>query len=360
MRQNSMLGSVAKYASKGIRRPQRLRGSQPTAQQDTENKDFPLEHLQALIGAATSWRDKALWLLLAASGIRTSEARNMLLEDVAPEEQRVYVIDPNGRRFKPPPTVLEQSRFKGRAIAATYLFPPLRQWFFDALEQYLKLEYVPTGDGYLFQYVEPARRGDQMKTFDDYRTFSQRARTVIGPLVVDLLAAGQNVVMDFPANTRVTRAWFRSLFESAGADNLLHSRRLAADQGDSQGLLDDQRGSLPVMARASRSTAYFSTGRLSSETSAFSPAFSCTRRRRRSASWAPRIQPGSRIGSSWGVARLRSTTGGRIPRRRRSHSNSRRASLIRGFWSSADLANPHSLATSSRDRTPRLAMALRP
>ena len=71
--------------------------------------------------------------------------------------------------------------------------------------------------------------GDRMKTFDDYRTFSQRARTVIGPLVVDLLVAGQNVVMDFPANTRVTRAWFRSLFESAGADNLLHYLE-AADQ----------------------------------------------------------------------------------------------------------------------------------
>jgi predicted kinase len=64
--------------------------------------------------------------------------------------------------------------------------------------------------------------GDQMKTFDDYVKLSQRARTVVGPLVVDLLAAGQNVVMDFPANTRGTRAWFRSLFESAGADNVLH------------------------------------------------------------------------------------------------------------------------------------------
>lgn len=63
---------------------------------------------------------------------------------------------------------------------------------------------------------------DQMKTFDDYLKFSQRGRSVVGPLVVDLLAAGQNVVLDFPANTRASRAWFRSLYESAGAGNVLH------------------------------------------------------------------------------------------------------------------------------------------
>jgi hypothetical protein len=33
---------------------------------------------------------------------------------------------------------------------------------------------------------------------------------------------GQNVVMDYPANTRISRAWFRSLYESAGAAHVLH------------------------------------------------------------------------------------------------------------------------------------------
>jgi len=163
MRQNSMLGSVAKYAAKGIRRPRRMRTSGAEVQADVENKAFPIEHLTSLIDAATSWRDKALWLLLAASGIRTSEARNLLLEDVLPDEQKVYVIDPSRRRFIPPKDVLEKPRFKGRTIAATYLFPPLRQKFFYALEQYLKFEYVPTAipgePCFLFQYVEPRRRG---------------------------------------------------------------------------------------------------------------------------------------------------------------------------------------------------------
>jgi predicted kinase len=64
--------------------------------------------------------------------------------------------------------------------------------------------------------------GERMKTFDDYRLYAQRARSVVGPLVVDLLAAGQNVVLDYPANTKAGRAWFRSLFEAAGATHVLH------------------------------------------------------------------------------------------------------------------------------------------
>lgn len=64
--------------------------------------------------------------------------------------------------------------------------------------------------------------GDRMKTFDDYRAYSQRLKTVVGPLVVDLLTAKQNVVLDYPANTRATRAWFRSLYGAAGAAHVLH------------------------------------------------------------------------------------------------------------------------------------------
>lgn len=64
--------------------------------------------------------------------------------------------------------------------------------------------------------------GDQMHTFDDYRRFSQRLKTVVGPLVVDLLKSGRSVVLDFPANTKAGRTWFRSLAGESGADHQLH------------------------------------------------------------------------------------------------------------------------------------------
>lgn len=64
--------------------------------------------------------------------------------------------------------------------------------------------------------------GDQMKTFEDYVRFSRKLKTVVGPLAVDLLNAGHSVVLDFQANTRRGRAWFRSVFEQAGAGHVLH------------------------------------------------------------------------------------------------------------------------------------------
>lgn len=64
--------------------------------------------------------------------------------------------------------------------------------------------------------------GDEMKTFEDYIRVSRKLKTVAGPLVVDLLSAGQSVVLDFQANTEAGRGWFRSLFEQAGAAHVLH------------------------------------------------------------------------------------------------------------------------------------------
>jgi predicted kinase len=64
--------------------------------------------------------------------------------------------------------------------------------------------------------------GDRMHTFDDYRAFSQRLKTVVGPLVIDLLRAGCGVVLDYPANTRAGRDWMRTLIEQSGAAHTLH------------------------------------------------------------------------------------------------------------------------------------------
>ena len=64
--------------------------------------------------------------------------------------------------------------------------------------------------------------GDQMKTFDDYVRLSTRLKDVIGPIATDLLEAGQSVVLDFQANTKAGRSWFRSVFEQAGAAHVLH------------------------------------------------------------------------------------------------------------------------------------------
>jgi predicted kinase len=49
--------------------------------------------------------------------------------------------------------------------------------------------------------------GDEMRDVADYVRVSARLRGAMGPHVTRLLAAGVDVVLDFPGNTRATRAF---------------------------------------------------------------------------------------------------------------------------------------------------------
>jgi predicted kinase len=52
--------------------------------------------------------------------------------------------------------------------------------------------------------------------------YSGRVQAALGPHVISLLSTGMTVVLDFPANTKKQRAWFRQLIEQAGAEHELH------------------------------------------------------------------------------------------------------------------------------------------
>jgi predicted kinase len=62
----------------------------------------------------------------------------------------------------------------------------------------------------------------EIASFDDFLKYSARLRTIMGPHLADLLARGQDVVLDYPANVPASRAWVRSVFEAAGARHVLH------------------------------------------------------------------------------------------------------------------------------------------
>ncbi len=62
----------------------------------------------------------------------------------------------------------------------------------------------------------------ELRTAADYVRLVPRLRDAMGPHVTALLRAGLSVVLDWPANTRASRAWMRAVFEAAGADHRLH------------------------------------------------------------------------------------------------------------------------------------------
>lgn len=59
-------------------------------------------------------------------------------------------------------------------------------------------------------------------TLNDYVNYSSRLRSVIGPLVEQMLLAGTTVVLDFPGNTRSQRAWFISICSKHGLRHQLY------------------------------------------------------------------------------------------------------------------------------------------
>lgn len=62
----------------------------------------------------------------------------------------------------------------------------------------------------------------EIQSIADYLRCTLRVRGVLEPLVIDLLACGVNVVLDFPANTLANRQWLLGLAQAAKVPHCLH------------------------------------------------------------------------------------------------------------------------------------------
>lgn len=121
-------------------------------------KFFPLEHICSLILSAGSYRDAALWALIAASSLRPIEAIQLLREDIDLVRRKVYAIDPYNRPNIPQSyygitqTEFLELAWKGRATKHTLLLEPYGTLFFTFLEKYWLHEYrIDTGHNFIFQ-----------------------------------------------------------------------------------------------------------------------------------------------------------------------------------------------------------------
>jgi predicted kinase len=67
-----------------------------------------------------------------------------------------------------------------------------------------------------------AKLSDGIASFDDYLKWSGRCRSVMGPLIVDILKTGASVVLDFAGNRISERAWAVGLAAEASAAHHLY------------------------------------------------------------------------------------------------------------------------------------------
>ena len=127
-------------------------------------KAFPLDLAFNFIAALTTYRDRALYALYAASGCRSNEALQLLVEDVVidsknPSNNKVLFIDPhrrlNHQSYRALDSVDRQRLgWKGRESEVGFLIEPFATLFFENLELYYTHEYFPHNrHTFLFQVL---------------------------------------------------------------------------------------------------------------------------------------------------------------------------------------------------------------
>lgn len=129
------------------------------------NRAFPYDKAMELIDAMPTYRDKAFYAFLAASGCRTHEALQLLVEDMDVLEGAVRLVDPGLRVGHASYRVLSSEErallaWKGRTTQLTLLIEPFASKFFESLKQYFDHERIAHGrHAFVFQYLAGAQRG---------------------------------------------------------------------------------------------------------------------------------------------------------------------------------------------------------
>lgn len=63
---------------------------------------------------------------------------------------------------------------------------------------------------------------EEISDIPDYVRYSIRLKNIVAGHIASLLSHGVSVVLDFPANTKDQRNWFRAIYEQANASHTLH------------------------------------------------------------------------------------------------------------------------------------------
>lgn len=150
-----------------------------------QKRHFPYERITDFINAASCYRDKALYALLAASGCRVHEALQLTLDNISITDFSIELADyrDNMTSFVGLTTnEIGKLAWKGRATNKTFLIEPYKSLFFKHLESYFRYERNGVvSHRYVFQNRHNARP-----------YFSSSRQTLINSFRRNLIRAGIN------------------------------------------------------------------------------------------------------------------------------------------------------------------------
>lgn len=141
---------------------------------DFKNLDFPALEIPNLLSNTSCFRDKAIYALLAGTGIRSSEALTLTWDMIDIENQKIYIKDLDENKNN------ENIRFKGRDTNLTFFIPELRHIFFSALFEYqLKEADNSANHDFVFQFLKGNKYGDAYYTVSRQGFIKEFKKTVV-------------------------------------------------------------------------------------------------------------------------------------------------------------------------------------
>lgn len=178
---NSMLASTISGGANKIRRPsikmpRRFNGALKQEKQ-LFSKCFPIAHVLDVINFASSYRDICLFSLLAGTGIRTSEALQITLNDVIVADETVQIL-PYSTRISAYSDLNDNQysklTFKGRTSKDVHFLEPFKSIFFSNLYKYIDEERDKSYPKHNFLFVTLARNSKGNPMFQGDSTSHNR------------------------------------------------------------------------------------------------------------------------------------------------------------------------------------------
>ncbi len=153
-----------------------------------KSRAFPYDAICDFIDKLPTYRDKALYAFLAASGCRSHEGLQLLMDDINVDEREVALRDPFLRPNHPSylallPEERDCLAWKGRTTESTLLIEPFAGMFFANLEHYLRTEYIPHGQHrFVFQFLRRGMEGRPyfLSAANSRQEIFMRAATAVG------------------------------------------------------------------------------------------------------------------------------------------------------------------------------------
>lgn len=172
LQKDSVIGQVIRG---GARYTNSILFRTPSRISSTSSKDykhFPIDYIQPLLDNAQTYRDRALWSLLLGTGLRMSEAGQILVQDIDLAKEEVKILSYRHRiacfEGLNDKSIFNLS-FKGRATEEVFFIYPFKTVFFDSIEKYLKFE-RPYGAKHSYLFVTNGNRSKGEPLFSSSNT----------------------------------------------------------------------------------------------------------------------------------------------------------------------------------------------